>query len=173
MLFAAIVLATTWYPHPLPPPCGAMESSPAELLLSAAEAINTPKQQGATSDDADNSIENDDDNDGNDGGSSGPNTPSGSLNGNGGTVRTKRKTAVHNSVEKKRRAQLSQCYKDLQGSIPSIAGIKASNANVLCTAKAYIEALQQEEQLLLRAKKISLQLVCISSHTWFHLCVVE
>lgn len=56
---------------------------------------------------------------------------------------------AHNSVEKRRRAYLAECYSKLKTVMPSMRQSKISNALVLQGAADYIMALQTEERLLL------------------------
>jgi hypothetical protein len=56
------------------------------------------------------------------------------------------RTAAHNNVEKKRRAYLASCFKDLQDCVPTVAGAKASNVCVLTSAHEHIKRLQEEER---------------------------
>lgn len=47
--------------------------------------------------------------------------------------------ALHNEVEKRRRAYLSSCYVDLKNLVPQIAGVKASNVTILQTAASHVQ----------------------------------
>lgn len=60
-----------------------------------------------------------------------------------------RDPGAHNSVEKRRRAFLADCYSRLKEVIPSIKQLKTSNALVLNGAADYVVALQAEERALL------------------------
>ena len=63
------------------------------------------------------------------------------------------RTAAHNTVEKKRRAYLSSCFRELQDHVPSVSGAKASNVCVLTSAQEYIKRLQEDERRLVEAKR--------------------
>eukprot|EP00729_Bicosta_minor_P014736 gene14736-17301_t len=60
--------------------------------------------------------------------------------------------ALHNEVEKRRRAYLSSCYVDLKNLVPQIAGVKASNVTILQTAASHVQELDTS------AKKLTAQL---------------
>jgi hypothetical protein len=60
----------------------------------------------------------------------------------------------HNSVEKRRRAYLAQCYLTLKAEVPAVRSIKASNATVLQRAADLIEELCDEEASLLEEIRV-------------------
>lgn len=65
-------------------------------------------------------------------------------------VKPSQEIGAHNSVEKQRRAFLSNCYSRLKELVPVISSSKASNAIVLKRAAEHIKELQDKDDALLK-----------------------
>uniref|UniRef100_A0A1L8DIJ6 Protein max n=1 Tax=Nyssomyia neivai TaxID=330878 RepID=A0A1L8DIJ6_9DIPT len=91
---------------------------------------NHDKYEGMSDDDRDIDIESDDDND---------------SDGNRSQQRnTAEKRAHHNALERKRRDHIKDSFTSLRDSVPSLAGEKASRAQILKKAAEYIQFMRRK-----------------------------